>query len=116
MTGATDDRDDVLHVDHLQQPYVATRSEREALAPVTPQGIAEQYLREVGTREYGIDESMLPGATTGLTEEDSDRPDSALVLTEEKEILSTTSVSYQQTYRGLPVWEAGVNVTVLSEP
>ncbi|GIE99564.1 hypothetical protein [Paractinoplanes rishiriensis] len=111
MTEPVSDRDDVQHVDHLQQPYVASAGGPQAFAAVTPEGLADQYLRDVGTRALGIDETMLPGAPAGLADGGS-----LLVLAEEKQVFGTTSVSYQQTFQGLPVWEAGVTVTVLSEP
>jgi hypothetical protein len=30
--------------------------------------------------------------------------------------MGTTTISYQQTYKDLPVWEAGISVTIQPEP
>jgi zinc metalloprotease ZmpB len=129
------DRDDdgqVMQLEHVQQPVVAIAPGRVGLteeaataagvptvAASTPQALAEQYLREVAPI-YGLDEAMLPGGgdaidASGLTTP-GEPAQGRLELTEEKEVMGTTVVSYQQTYHGLPVWEAGVSVTMLDAP
>ncbi|MEU9117364.1 hypothetical protein AB0D04_37895 [Streptomyces sp. NPDC048483] len=122
----------VKHLDHYQQPVVAVPPESPELAErngqpteaaTTPQALAESYLQEVAPL-YGIDEAMLPGGggdalTAGEEpgEESGNGPArSRLELTEEKEVMGTTVVSYQQLYDGLPVWEAGVSVTIQPHP
>ncbi|HKI04370.1 MAG TPA: hypothetical protein VKK31_20500 [Thermoanaerobaculia bacterium] len=117
-------RGNVQHLEHFQQPFVAAGTEAvaalalDADAPVaaasTPQGLAEQYLREVAPI-YGIEESLLPGQDGASLAADG-AAGGKLELTEEKAVMGTTTVSYQQTYNGLPVWEAGVNLTVQPEP
>lgn len=47
---------------------------------------------------------------------DSPSHDGKLEVVDEKDIMDTTTVSYQQTYQGLPVWKAGVSVTIQSDP
>src|SRR5439155_13637431 len=75
----------------------------------------QEYLQAVAP-VYGI-EGMVPSAGgEALTGGDTPPGDSQLELSEEKEVMGTTPVSYQQTYRGLPVWEAGVNVTIQPQP
>ncbi len=130
-----DEQGKVQVLDHLQEPFVAAESGEmgdvglneiagiTASTPpaTTPQGLAEQYLREVAPL-YGIDQNMLAGAGTGTGSETfalnaaTASPDGELQLAEEKEILGTTTVSYQQTFAGLPIWKAGVSVTILPEP
>src|SRR5215210_794745 len=125
-----DEQGNIQHLDHFQQPFVAANVnvEAEALAAAnipftpaaTPQALAHQYLREVAPI-YGIGENMLPdqdgtdALTTGAAEA-AEPAGSHLNLTEEKEMLGTTTISYQQTYEGIPVWEAGVSVTIQPEP
>jgi len=127
------DRDEqgrVQYLEHFQQPFVAANVdvEAEALAAAdipftsaaTPQALAQQYLREVAPI-YGIGENMLPdqGGTDALATgavESAEPAGSQLKLTEEKEVIGTTTISYQQTYEGVPVWEAGVSVTIQPEP
>ena len=119
-----DERGNVQVLDHLQQPFVAGAgvSPESALAfdgsasPNTPHGLANQYLRQVASA-YGIEQNMLSDAssTNGFSAE-SASTDGKLELADEKEIMGTTTVSYQQTYEGLQVWKAGVSVTVQSDP
>jgi zinc metalloprotease ZmpB len=125
-----DDQGNVQHLEHFQQPYVGVGVGMEAdalndagipFAPATtPQALAAQYLQEVAPL-YGIDESMLPssGEDFGLAADDpgdGGPAGSKLELTEEKDLMGTTTIAYQQTYNGLPVWEAGVSVTMLPNP
>ena len=121
-----DEEGNVQHLDHLQQPFVAggadgvAEDEGGAAPANTPQGLAAQYLRAVAP-VYGISEDMLPdqSGADSLTVEDSTNagaPSEKLELAEEKDLMGTATVSYQQTYRGLPVWEAGVSVTIQPEP
>jgi len=125
-----DEQGKVRHLEHFQQPFVAARTAAQSTAMAatgtpsvvapTPQALAEQYLREVSSI-YGIADDMLPdqggpGAAARALGPLGGSAGSKLELTEEKAIMGTTTVSYQQTYNGLPVWEAGVSVTVLPEP
>ncbi|MEJ3652144.1 hypothetical protein WEH80_03955 [Actinomycetes bacterium KLBMP 9759] len=128
------DRDDtgrVLTLEHFAQPVVATspiapqeafdaeaRGEQSVQA-ATPQALAEQYLREVAPL-YAIEDAMLPGDTgnqfAGNGHAAAPSGDGKLELVDEKEIMGTTTVSYQQVLDGLPVWEAGVSVTIQDSP
>lgn len=125
-----DEHGNVQHLEHFQEPFVAAPSEDYAAAAVagipfmgaaTPQALAEAYLKQVASI-YGISETMLPGpdaaaAPSGNGSRSKAVPrGSKLELAEEKELMGTTTISYQQTYDGLPVWEAGVSVTIQSEP
>jgi len=128
-----DEEGNIQLLDHFQQPFVATSSdgltggeadEGASAEANTSQELAEQYLRRVAP-VYGISESMLPGES-GAVEEDSDalveadegtgETGSKLEPVQEKDIMGTTTVSYQQTYNNLPVWEAGVSVTIQPQP
>lgn len=124
-----DEKGNVQHLEHFQQPFVAPAG-AEALAEGdgaasafanTPQGLAEQYIRKVAAPVYGFSESLLPDPLAAEFITDTERANGngnggKLELREEKEIMGTTTVAYQQTYKGLPVWEAGVSVTVQPEP
>jgi hypothetical protein len=125
-----DAQGNVQHLDHFQQPFVAVGpggAESDVLADadvptalaVTPQGLAQEYLKEVAP-VYGISDDMLPSGPVedalGGAESDAVPTGSKLELTEEKDLMGTTTVSYQQTYNNLPIWEAGVSVTIQPEP
>jgi zinc metalloprotease ZmpB len=117
-----DERGNVQVLDHLQQPFVAPSVSPQSLSfdgsasPSNPAGLADQYLRQVASA-YGIDQNMLSNAVSsnGFSAAAASS-DGKLELVDEKEIMGTTTVSYQQTYEGLPVWKAGVSVTVQSDP
>jgi hypothetical protein len=123
---ARDEQGNIQQLDHFLHPYVgvAPTDDRQAstleaarvpfaFAP-TPQALAQQYLREVAA-VYEIPDTMVP--ESGGTEARAAEPaGSKLELAEDKEMMGTTTVSYQQTYNDLPVWEAGVSVTIQPEP
>ncbi|MCY7376636.1 MAG: hypothetical protein LH472_11805 [Pyrinomonadaceae bacterium] len=129
-----DEQGNVQLLDHFQQPFIAASPADLGMPedaagddsfPSTDsaQGLAEQYLRVVAP-VYDINESMLPDSAGGQnfdsptefdTGESSETGDK-LKLAEEKEMMGTTTVSYQQTYNNLPVWEAGVSVTIQPQP
>ena len=110
-------------LEHIQEPYSveveAGRGFAAAAAP-TPQALVASYLNEPEVKQaYGLDDSLLTdlsGASTTLDARGAGAEGTKLHLGGEKSLMGTTSVSYQQTYNGLPIWEAGVNVTVQEEP
>src|SRR5215213_5223990 len=125
---AEDDQGNIRHLEHFLRPFVASNTvpadSRQAAAleatdapstvALTPQALAQQYLQEVAP-VYQFDPNMLPesgGAEARLAEPAAGK----LELTEENELMGTTTISYQQTYRGLPVWEAGISVTIQPQP
>ncbi|MBB1246553.1 hypothetical protein GL263_23820, partial [Streptomyces durbertensis] len=123
-----DNHGKVQHLEHFQEPFVAVSpaddqaevdEDSGAYRAATAQILAENYLREVAPI-YGIHASTLPGAGghDALAAESSAAPPghSTLELVEEKEVMGTTLVSYQQKYDGLPVWEAGVSITIQPDP
>lgn len=116
-----DERGNVQLLDHFQEPFVASEMSAAAsfngsAAPITPHGLADQYLQRAAST-YGIDQSMLtnPGDGNAFSAA-ATSPDGKLEMVDEKDIMGTTTVSYQQVYDGLPVWKAGVSVTIQSEP
>lgn len=125
---AEDEQGNIRHLEHFRRPFVASNSVpadsrlaaalEEADVPstfaLTPQALAQQYLQEVAP-VYQFDPNMLPesgGAEARIAEPAA----GILELTEENELMGTTTISYQQTYKGLPVWEAGISVTIQPEP
>ena len=120
----------VQHLEHFQQSFVSTKIRLDATAfatssasvipAITPQALAEQYLRVVAPI-YGFDETMLscPAPADSLAAAEAQNAEaggSKLELVEENELMGTTTVEYQQTYNHLPIWEAGVSVTIQAEP
>jgi zinc metalloprotease ZmpB len=125
-----DDSGNVQHLEHFQQPFVAAATSAEAAAAAEAgvpaatatdaQALAREYLRQVAPI-YGLRESELPddgdAALSGAAAAPAAAPvGSKLRLTEQKEVLDTTTITYQQTYDGIPVWEAGTSVTIQPAP
>lgn len=112
------DQDGVARqLEHVQEPFVAQPSVGfEFGGEPSPRAVAEDYLRQVAPI-YGINEQMLASRESDFASLDSSRQSGArIVLAEEKPVTGTTTLSYVQTYQGIPVWEAGINVTVQELP
>ena len=107
-------RDDEGNVRLLRHPADPYTTERAGLAAPSPRELADSYVEEV--REvYGIqaeEAADLAGAIRAEPVEEGAR----LKAAEEKTMLDTTVVSYQQTYLGLPVWQAALDVRMYGEP
>jgi hypothetical protein len=91
---------------HAGDPFVS--------AADTPQGVAAEYLGQYGpllgiesaeTRAMGLVPAAEPAEATG-----------ELRFQTEKRQFDMTTVSYQQTHFGLPIWHAGVNVHMKEGP
>jgi zinc metalloprotease ZmpB len=98
----------VRQLRHLQQPYLA--------AVQTPRPLAAQYVHDVAG-VYQIPPGALTmlgspfHATNGFTGDPV-----RLHFSGETTLLGTSTIAYVQTLGGLPIWEAGVSVTVQAGP
>jgi zinc metalloprotease ZmpB len=121
-----DNAGQVQHLEHFQQPFVAAASAAEALAAADAgvpavaapdaRTLAREYLKEVAPI-YGLAESELPDDGGAAFAAAAAAPaGSKLQLAEQKEMFDTTTISYQQTYDGIPVWESGTSITIQSAP
>ena len=103
-----DARGRIEQLTHIFEPYTDPRKRAETRT------LATAYLQDV--REiYGIDPAWL----ANLKSEPARSPQSAateLRFAEQKELLGTTTVSFAQTERGIPVWEAGFTVVMQASP
>lgn len=112
-----DDQGVARSLEHVQQPYLAAPTARAA---PTPQALAQSYLNEPAVkRAYGLDDALLSDLSAAVPSLAADRlgaEGSRLRVGEEKSLMGTNSVAYQQTFDGLPVWEAGIAVTVQDTP
>ena len=97
------------HVVHLLEPYAPAG----AVSP-TPQSLAGAYMQDVAEL-YTLDAqwlSTLPETLGHALKTEG----SQLRFRESKTLLNTTIVTYQQTYLGLPVWGAHLDVRVHDAP
>jgi hypothetical protein len=98
----------VVQLRHLQQPYLA--------GTLTPKSLAEQYIHEVASIYQvplgaltSLNSPFLP--TNNVTAEPV-----RLRFSGESGLLGTSTFTYVQTLRDLPIWEAGVGVTTQQGP
>ena len=93
---------------HLQQPYTA--------AAVGTRPLAAQYLHDVAPI-YNIPASALTALNNQFVQSDNFTADLVqLHVHAENQFMGASTVAYVQTLGGLPIWEAGVSVTVQPEP
>ncbi|MBL4708878.1 MAG: hypothetical protein JKY48_10620 [Flavobacteriales bacterium] len=97
-------------IGHVQDPY-----HPDGLAIPTNSILAENYLNAVSSI-YEIESKKL----ADLHLSPLNNPDSALKeqlrLTLEKKVMGTSVIEYTQTYYGLPIWEAGVAISIHDSP
>ena len=82
-----------------------------------PQQAAAEFLSEHAD-QIGIRAEWLTGGS-GLTDGETDIGDGdkiELVVDAEKRQFDTTTVAYQQTWNGVPVWRRGASVTLKTDP
>src|SRR5262245_50411759 len=99
----------IRHLGHPREPYYP----RSRTAP-SAQALAGEYVREVAPI-YGIDTLQLQGLDqpTGM---DLTSEGTLLKFAAVKNFMGTIVVSYAQTHFGLPIWEAGISVTMMDRP
>ena len=87
-----------------------------------PQQAAAEFLSEHAD-EIGVRPQWLTGTAAGLADGAvpdidglRDRNDIELIVDTEKHQFNTTTVVYQQTWNGIPVWRRGATVTMKTSP
>ena len=96
----------VQSITHFDEPYKSNAA--------NPQLVAQEYLTKYGV-EYGIADSTMSSLNQVS---DRDISDSVLEIRfdSQKEMFDNSTVSYIQTYNGLPIWGAGVTLQILQNP
>jgi hypothetical protein len=101
------DADDVARVlSHMDQHVIAKAQ--------TPQRAALDYLNRYG-HLLGISDSHLRNPFISIDHEPTDA-DVEYRLSREKHQFDMTTVVFHQTVRGLPIWDAGISVTMKHNP
>ncbi len=97
------------HVVHLLEPYAPAGT-----VALTPKSLAGAYLHDVAEL-YGLDPRWLRTLpeTVGNALK---REGSQVRFRESKKLVNTTVVTFQQTYLGLPVWGAHLDVRMHDAP
>jgi hypothetical protein len=112
------------HYDPTTQTYINTDEQGivRGLTPEapavsradTPQDVAQEYL-EQHAELLGVEPAALENLTADRETQPVDAGNEFRIHTE-KQQFDTTTVAYDQTYFGLPVWEASVAVHVKHDP
>lgn len=94
---------------HLQEPYAPG-----AAAAATPKALATSYLQDTA-KVFDLDAKWLE--TLGESVANVVRKEGTQVrFRESKSVQNSTLVTYQQTYLGLPVWTAHLDVRIHDNP
>lgn len=98
------------HLRHAQEPFEPP----EGTPTPTPQALAHEYVREVA-ETYEIDPDWIDDIETKPEGELTDEG-VRIRYDGEKSTSDMSTVSYQQTVVGLPIWRAGLSVVVQKNP
>ena len=90
-----------------EQPFVS--------GATTAQAAAQEYL-EQHAELLGVEPATLANLTSARETQPVDDAGSEFRIHTEKQVFDTTTVAYDQTYFGLPVWEASVAVHLKQDP
>ena len=107
----------IRQLSHAQQPYRPDAVDfalEPAAASLTPRVLAEQYIRDVA--EFL---ELAPESLGNFAAEATLAPSPAateLRFKEEKTTAGSSTVSYDQTQLGLPIWDAGLTVRMNTAP
>ena len=106
----------VRQLEHIQEPFVPQPNADLDEAESPARAVAEDYLREVAPI-YGISGDTLARVGDSFTDAKPSATEGAQIrFAKEDPMMGTTTLSYEQTYQGIPIWEAGVKVTVQESP
>ena len=101
----------VVQLRHMRQAYSIDEA---GLEHATAGEIAEHYVREVAG-VYGIPLEETETLSAPVTRTPAAEP-TLLKESEQRAVLDTTVVNYQQTHFGLPVWNSNFTVVVAGDP
>jgi hypothetical protein len=97
------------HVVHLQEPYAAGGA-----AAVTPKALADAYLQDTASL-YKLEPQWL-GTLAETVAHALKQEGTQVRFRESKTLRTATVVTYQQTFLGLPVWGAHLDVRMHAAP
>lgn len=107
-------RDDEGRVRVLRHPREAFSAERAGLKEPSARGLADAYVREV-LPLYDLTDEQAAELSAPVRRQPIDEGP-RLKIDQEKTVLDTVVVSYQQTVLGLPIWQAALQVRMYGDP
>ena len=106
----------VRKLSHPRKPYSSSVETLAAeVSAKQPRELAEEYVREV-LPQYQLGADMATNLSAAVSGEMDDQEGPQLRLSGEKVLRDQATVSYSQTYMGLPIWEAGLAVQMRGRP
>jgi zinc metalloprotease ZmpB len=81
-----------------------------------PLDVAVDYLRNITTKTFKISTDLLENVNETVSFDDPREQNIRYRLYKQKQLFDSTTVSFYQTYQNLPVWGAGMSVTVEKNP
>ncbi len=101
-----DNEGNVQSITHFDAPYVCNAA--------TAQEAAQEYLGKFSGM-FGMAASELSNLDRSADRDLADNP-LELRFESQKDVFDSSTVTYQQTYNGLPIWGAGVTIQIRQNP
>jgi len=98
-----DENDEVRHIMHFDKHWKSNKQD--------PLEVAVDYLKSV-TKSFKISKNLLDNINEPVSFDDPEKQTVQYRLFKQKDFFDSSTVSFYQTYHNLPVWGAGLSVTV----
>lgn len=102
-----DENENVRDINHLQENWKSKEQ--------NPLGAAINYLQNVA-KVFKISEKTLKSIDLKVSFDDPIEQDVQYRLSKQKQFFDSTTIEFYQTYLNLPIWQAGLTVTVKHTP
>ncbi len=118
------ERDQTNQVVQLRHPRKRYSAQNAGIVAATPAQLAIHYVRDVG-QHYGLSHEELSSLSEAIPSARAMRADPGMHPTqegtrlrqsEEKSVSEISVVAFQQTCRGLPVWNSNLSVVISGDP
>ncbi len=107
-------RDDEGRIRVLRHPREPFSAEQAGLAEASPRELADAYVRAV-LPMYDLSDEHVADLSAPVRRQPVEEG-VRLKIDQEKNVLDTVVVSYQQTVLGLPIWQAALQVRMYGDP
>jgi zinc metalloprotease ZmpB len=105
---SVDDNEKVRSVIHFDEHWRSNKQD--------PLDVAIDYLQNVTTRTLKISTNLLENINETVSFDNPREQNVQYRLYKQKQFFDSTTVSFYQTYHNLPIWGAGLSVTVEKNP
>ena len=98
-----DESDDVRNITHFHENWKSNKQ--------SPLDVAVDYLHNV-TKTFRIPKNTLKNMNQKASFDDPNEQNVEYLLSKQKDFFDSTTIGFYQTYLNLPIWRAGLTVTV----